>query len=193
MTMATKKMMTTAIHLTRKQMMMQKISTRAVKFSRIFKRRKSNFKLTSPTQNGSSRSHSIQRRQWPKVANHLCCKLLTVSFPWHLLTSKRVALLSIDVLCISNYKLINLNYCGNTSWYGKKFEKCAEIQLPIGHRSSAILIIIHSYLSACAVTTSYICTSQPLDQSAVFLSPVSKRIVVVRCVLTSPYCETSLW
>ena len=78
MTMATQKMMTTAIHLTRKQMMMQKISTRAVKFSRIFKRRKSNFKLTSPTQNGSSRSHSIQKRQWPKVANQLCCKLLTV-------------------------------------------------------------------------------------------------------------------
>ena len=33
---------------------------------------------TSPTQNGSSRSHSIQKRQWPKVANHLCCTLLTV-------------------------------------------------------------------------------------------------------------------
>lgn len=33
---------------------------------------------TSPTQNGSSRSHSIQKRQWPKVANHLSCMLLTV-------------------------------------------------------------------------------------------------------------------
>ena len=88
---------------------------------------------TSLTQNGSSRSHSIQKRQWPKVANHLCC---TCS---RLLPSKHVALLSIDVLCIRNYKLINLNYCSNTSWYGKKFEKCAEIQRPIGHRSSAIL------------------------------------------------------
>ena len=28
---------------------------------------------TSLTQNGSSRSHSIQKSQWPKVANHLCC------------------------------------------------------------------------------------------------------------------------
>ena len=33
---------------------------------------------TSPTQNGPSRSHSIQKRQWPNVANHLCCTLLTV-------------------------------------------------------------------------------------------------------------------
>ena len=39
---------------------------------------------TSPTQNDSSRSHSIQKWQWPKVANRLtimCCTLLMVDSP----------------------------------------------------------------------------------------------------------------
>ena len=80
MTMATIKMMTKGIHSTRKQMM-QKISTRAVRLIS----RKTNFPLraslsvrnqmsslrgrhqsmekTSPTQNASSGSHSIQKVQ----------------------------------------------------------------------------------------------------------------------------------